>query len=125
MKVLIIKTNDVVTPVQIFAQGNNEISSADLRKLVSSNAEMLYARKISRLAYLYVLFVEKGDKVHSINKIATMLTGDHENPVRGDAVLARTNHLGSGQKILALEPSEVQKVTEYIELVKKRLSQQT
>jgi len=123
MKVLIIKTNGSIASVQVFAQKNNEISYNDIRKLVTSNADMLYAPKISRLAYLYVLFVEKGTD-HQVNPVATFLAGG-ETLIKGDAVLVRTNHLGGGAKIIALEDAEITKIAEYVEKVRKKLTQQT
>ena len=114
MKVLIIKTDNTVKAVQVFAQWNNEISFADIRKLVSSRANMIYVSKISRLAYLYVLYVEKDTKDHPINIVATLLASTTEHPIKGDVVLVRTEHLGSGAKIFALEDEEITKIADRI-----------
>jgi len=114
MKVLIIKTNDTVKAVRIMAQWNNEITFSDLRKLVSSHAEIIYAAKISRLAFIYVLFVEKDANVRPVNMIATLLSGNTERPILGDVVLVRTGHLGAGAKMFALEDDEIAKIGERI-----------
>lgn len=126
MKILVVKTNETVKAVQILAKKDNEITFADLRKLVSSNSEMLYTPRISRLAYLYVMFVDKDSKVPQFNKLATLLTGDSSRPVMGDAVLIRTNHLGSGAKMFALENDEAAGLVERMsKLLGKKLEMTT
>ena len=117
MKVLTVKTDNSVKATQIFTQRNNEVQWADIRKLMSSNVEPLYLRKISRLAYLYIMYAEKTAQDRPLNRIATLLLGDPERAVRGDAVITRTDHLGSGAKILALEDDEVQKIIEKMSIL--------
>ena len=112
MKVLIIKTNNTVKAMQILAEWNNEISFSDLRKLVSSRAEMVYAPKISRLAFLYVMYVEKDGNVHPLNNVATLLSGNPDSPIYGDVIMVRTSHLGAGAKTFALEDEEITKIVE-------------
>lgn len=112
MKVLLVKTDDSVKATQIFTQRSNEVQWADIRKLLSSNVEPLYLNRISRLAYLYIMYAEKSAPDRPLNKIATLLLGDAERAIRGDAVITRTDHLGYGSKILALEDHEVQNIIE-------------
>ena len=114
MKILIIKADNTLKAVQVFAQGNNEISFTEIKKLVSARANTIYVPKISRLAYLYVLYVEQDTKDHPVNIIATLLASTTEHPIKGDVVLARTNHLGAGAKIFALEDDEIAKIAEKI-----------
>ena len=112
MRVLVVKTNNVVRAVQIITQGYNEVPWADLRKLMPYDIEPLYINRISRLAFLYLMFVEKG-YAHSerpINKLATQLINDPSAIIRGDVVIARTDHLGDHSKILALEEEEIQTI---------------
>ena len=128
MKVLLVKTNDTVSAVQIFTQRNNEVSMDDIRKLVPRRADMLYLPKISRLAFLYVMFVEKDIHDRPINKLASSLVDEGTGAITGDVVIARTNHLGFGAKLFALEDSEIQNILDRlsklaktkVELIKER-----
>ena len=116
MKVLFIRTNDTVSARQIFAHSQNELHMTDIKKLLSPSIETLYPTRISRLAYLYIMFADKEDKKRPVNKIASALVSKGTHEVRGDVVLARTNHAGSGAKIFALDDQEIEKVLERISL---------
>ena len=112
MKVLLVKTNNTVRAVQIFTQGKNEVPWADLRKLMPGNPESIYLNRISRLAFLYLMFVDKHAAERPLNKFATLLLSDPTSAVHGDVVITRTDHLGSGSKLLALEDHEIDSILE-------------
>lgn len=112
MKVLMVKTDNSVRATQIFTQKSNEVQWADIKKLLTNNAEPVYLNRISRLAYLYIMYAEKGSSERPLNKIATLLLGEADRVIRGDVVITRTDHLGFGSKILALEDDEVEKIVE-------------
>ena len=112
MKVLIVKTDNSVKATQIFTHTKNEVQWADIKKLLTSNAEPIYLSRISRLAFLYTMYAEKGPSERPLNKIATLLLGEADRVIRGDVVITRTDHLGFGAKILALEDNEVEKIVE-------------
>jgi len=115
MKVLVIKTDNTVHAVKVNTQWNNEISFADIRKHISSRPNILYVPSISRLAYVYVLFVEKDRKDRPVNIIATILSDSMGRPVRGNAILARSEHMGDGAtKTFALDDDEITKIVGYM-----------
>ena len=117
MKILYIRTNDTISARQIFAQRENELNMADIKKLLSDKIETRVPTKISRLAYIYIMFADKEGAKRPVNKIATALVSKDTYDVRGDVVLARTNHFGVGAKIYALDDQEIEKVLERIFLV--------
>ena len=114
MKLLVIKTNNTVKAVEIYTKISNEIQWTDIRKLLSHHVESLYLNRISRLAYLYLMFVEKGAVELPINKLATKLINDPTKIIHGNAVITRTDHLGTGSKILAMDDNEIKKIIEHM-----------
>ena len=114
MKVIVIKANNNVKAVPVFTQKSNEIQWADIRKLLAQNVESLYLNRISRLAFLYLMFAEKGGKDRPVNKLATILLNDPAKLIYGDVVITRTDHLGTGSKIIALDDEEIKKIVERI-----------
>ena len=119
MNVLTLKTSGRLKATQIYAQKNNEIYPSDIKKLLSNNIDTVYATKISRLAYLYIMFVEKNAAGRPVNQIASQLVNEDEGIIRGDAVIARTNHFGTNSKIFTLEDSEAKDVAERISKIAK------
>jgi len=114
MKVLSIKADGRVKAVRIMAQYDNEVTQADIKKLMPSRTGVILATKISRLAFLYVLFVERdaANKKLPANMVASMLLNEDAGLIRGDVVLARTNHFGSGSKYYALDDAEINGIIE-------------
>ena len=110
MKVMIVKTNNTVRGVEIITKGYNEVTWADLKKLTTGNIDTVYLDRISRLAYLYVMYVDKSTPDRPLNKLATLLLNDPTKVVRGDVIVTRIEHLGAGAKILALENDEIDKI---------------
>jgi len=109
MKVLYIKPDGRVKAVRVMAQYDNEVTQADIKKLMPNRFGVVLAQKISRLAFLYVLFVERDSVTLKlpVNMVATKLTNEDTGLLRGDVILVRTNHFGSGAKYFALEDAEV------------------
>jgi hypothetical protein len=114
MKVLHIKTDGRVKAVRFITGRDNELTPDDIKKLMPSRAGIVLAAKISRLAYLYVMFVEKDAASQQLptNILATRLTNEDAGLIRGDVILARTNHFGSGSKYFTLEDNEISGILE-------------
>jgi hypothetical protein len=117
MKVLLLTANNRLKATQMFAHKNNEINTSDIKKLISGNVEIIFASKVSRLAYLYIMFVGRSTEGRLLNPMASLLAGDDVGPIRGDVVIARTNHLGAGAKTYALDDDEVKSMTERLSKV--------
>jgi len=114
MKVLSIKASGKVSTIKIMTQRDNEVALDDIKKLMTSRIGMVLANKISRLAYLYIMFVEKDAQTKQLptNMAATVLLNDDVGLVRGDVILVRTNHFGSGAKFFTLDDSEIKAIVE-------------
>ena len=110
MKVLILKSNGTVTTSRILSGKDDEISQNDVKKFLSNNIDIVVAAKISRLARIYVMFIEKDAAGRSVNHLATAIASVEAGVVRGDAIIARTSHLGGGAKTYVLDDDEIQDV---------------
>jgi len=115
MKVLLVKASNRVKAVPVSAQKNNEVAATDINKLLAGRTDVVLAAKISRLACLYIMFVEKGGAGKlPINIIASAVASAETGPVRGDAVIVRTSHFGAGAKYFALEDDEIQSIVDHM-----------
>jgi len=113
MKVLVLKTDERVTASQIAAQRHNEIQITDIKRLIPGALAFYFPAKISRLAYLYIMFAEKDADHRPVNRIASALLQEEDaGVIRGDVVIARTDHLGIGAKFFSMEDDEIQNVVE-------------
>ena len=113
MNVISLKTNNTIKSVHVFTQRGNELEMSDIKKMIPNRIDVLYPGRISRLAYIYVMFAEKDAVSRPVNKVASALL-DNERSVRGDVVIARTNHLGHNAKIFALEDNEIPDIVDRI-----------
>ena len=113
MNVISLKTDNTIRSVQVFAQMGNELDMSDIRRMIPNRLEILYPTRISRLAYIYIMFAEKEAMNRPINKVASAIL-ENERFIRGDVVIARTNHLGHGAKIFALDDDEIPQVVDRI-----------
>ena len=90
-----------------------------MTRWLSGSIDIVYAIKISRLAYLYVMFVEKDSERRPVNKIASLLVNDGEGVVRGDAIIARADKFAASAKTFALEDDEAKDIFERIARIAK------
>jgi len=122
MKVLAIKSNNQITSMDIYTQKSSEITANDMKRWISGSIEIVYATKISRLAYLYIMFVEKDAKHRPVNRLASLLLNEGEGVVRGDAIIARTDKFATTAKTFALDEDEAKDIVERIsKLAKSKL----
>ena len=110
MKVLILKANNTISTSRILSGKDDEISSKDVKKFLSNEITTVVAAKISRLARIYVMFVEKEASKRPVNNFASAIASIETGIVRGDAIIARTNHLGHGAKTYVMDDDEIQEV---------------
>ena len=112
MKILFVNTDNTISARLIYAQSQNVIQMAEIKKLLSDKIEIIVAAKISRLASIYIMFAEKESGDRPVNKVASALVGKDVPPVKGDVIIARTDHFGSGSKFFALDDDEINTVKE-------------
>ena len=114
MKVMLIKADGSISMAKMFTIRQNEISLEDIRKMIHRGMDTIFLNKISKLASIYIMFVERGAGDRPINRIATSLVDESHRPVRGDVVITRTGHIGIGAKIFALENPEIDTLLERV-----------
>jgi len=114
MKVLMVETSNIVRAVPVITEKYNEVPLNNLKKLMPGRVEPLYINRISRLAFLYLMYVQRTSAERPVNNLATLLMNDPEKVIRGDVVITRTNHLGAGAKILILEDDEIKRIVDFM-----------